>query len=210
MGDYNQFTFVSTRDIAATGKSTMGWFYGFKLHIIINDKGEFLSLCVTQANIDDREPLKNETFLKAIFGELFGDKSYISEKLTQLLFVDGIQLITSIRNNIKNNLMEMSDKFLLRKCSITETINDELKNICQVEQSRHRSLEGEIKSTLQMIKLDHKIKTVSRNSADSFLKVKKCKINIPRSEPDIQERLMLRQLSIAESGKAFFVHQYLF
>ena len=128
------------KDLATTGKSTMGWFHGSKLHIIINDKGELLSFCLTQANVDDREPLKNEPFLKSIFGKLFGDKGYISEKLTQLLFVDGIQLITSIRNNMKNSLMEMSDKILLRKRSIIETLNDELKNICQVEHSRHRSI----------------------------------------------------------------------
>jgi Transposase DDE domain len=125
--------------MATTGKSTMGWFHGFKLHIIINDKGELLSFAVTQANVDDREPLKNESFLAKIFGKLFGDKGYISEQLTKLLFVDGIQLITSIRNNMKNSLMEMSDKILLRKRSIIETVNDELKNICQVEHSRHRS-----------------------------------------------------------------------
>ncbi|MFV0139577.1 IS982 family transposase [Empedobacter falsenii] len=83
------------KDIATTGKSTMGWLHGFKLHIIINDKGELLSFCVTQTNVDDREPLKNEAFLQSIFGKLFGDKGYMSEKLTQLLFVDGIQLITS-------------------------------------------------------------------------------------------------------------------
>jgi len=128
------------KGIATTGKSTIGWFHGFKLHIIINDKGQLLSFAVTQANVDDREPLKNEGFLKNIFGKLFGDKGYISEKLQQLLFVDGIQLITSVRNNMKNSLMEMSDKILLRKRSIIETVNDELKNICQVEHSRHRSI----------------------------------------------------------------------
>lgn len=128
------------KDVATTGKSTMGWFHGFKLHIIINDKGELLSFCVTQANVDDRESLKNDSFLQSIFGKLFGEKGYISEKLTQLLFVDGIQLITSIRNNMKNSLMEMSDKILLRKRSIIETVNNELKNICQVEHSTHRSV----------------------------------------------------------------------
>ncbi len=127
------------KGIATTGKSTIGWFHGFKLHIIINDKGQLLSFAVTQANVDDREPLKNEGFLQNIFGKLFGDKGYISEKLQQLLFVDGIQLITSVRNNMKNSLMEISDKILLRKRSIIETVNDELKNICQVEHSRHRS-----------------------------------------------------------------------
>lgn len=128
------------KDIATTGKSTIGWFHGFKLHIVINDKGEILSFAITQANVDDREPLKNEGFLKSIFGKLFGDKGYISQKLQKLLFVDGIELITSIKNNMKNSLMEMSDKILLRKRSVIETVNDELKNICQVEHSRHRSI----------------------------------------------------------------------
>jgi len=118
----------------------MGWFYGFKLHLIINDKGEILSFTITPANVDDRTPLKQEGFIKAIFGKLFADKGYISKKLTKMLFVDGIHLITSIRNKMKNSLMNMSDKILLRKRSIIETVNDELKNMCQVEHSRHRSV----------------------------------------------------------------------
>ena len=116
----------------------MGWFYGFKLHSVINDKGEILNFMITQANVDDREPLKNEGFLKAIFGKLFGHKGYISEKLAHILFADGIHLLTSIRNKMKNSLMSISDKILLRKRSVIETVNDELKNICQVEHSRHR------------------------------------------------------------------------
>lgn len=127
------------RGLAETGKSTIGWFHGFKLHIVINDKGEILSFCITQANVDDREPLNNESFLRAVFGKLYADKGYISQKLQQLLFVDGIHLITSIRNNMKNSLMTLADKILLRKRSVIETVNDELKNICQIEHSRHRS-----------------------------------------------------------------------
>ena len=128
------------KDIAQVGKSTMGYFYGFKLHIVINDNGEILSFTITQANVDDREPLKNENFLRDIFGKLFGDKGYISKELTKILFVDGIHLITSIRNNMKNSLMDMCDKINLRKRSVIETVNDELKNMCQVEDSRHRSI----------------------------------------------------------------------
>lgn len=124
---------------AEVGKSTMGWFYGFKLHIVISDKGEILNFAITQANVDDREPLKNEAFLKAVFGKLFADKGYISEKLTKILFVGDIHLITNIRNNMKNSLMTMNDKIMLRKRAVIETVNDELKNICQVEHSRHRS-----------------------------------------------------------------------
>jgi len=127
------------KGIANTGKSTMGWFYGFKLHIIINDKGEILTFTITQASEDDRTPLKQERFLDKIFGKLFADKGYVGKDLAKLLFIDGIQMITHIKNNMKNCLMTLSDKILLRKRSVIETVNDELKNICQVEHSRHRS-----------------------------------------------------------------------
>lgn len=77
--------------------------------------------------------------MKALKGKLFADKGYVSKTLTQILFLDGLHLITGIRNNMKNVLMELKDKILLRKRSVIEPINDELKNICQVEHSRHRS-----------------------------------------------------------------------
>ncbi len=127
------------KDIAQVGKSTMGYFFGFKLHIVINDKGELINFMITQGNVDDREPLKNKKFVNALKGKLYADKGYISKELTNLLFIDGLHLITSIRNNMKNVLMEMKDKIMLRKRSVIETVNDELKNICQVEHSRHRS-----------------------------------------------------------------------
>jgi hypothetical protein len=127
------------KETATVGQSTMGWFYGFRLHIVINDKGEILNFAITQANADDRDPLKNEAFLKNIFGKLFGDKGYISKELVKILFTGGIHLVTGIRNNMKNSLMSMNDKIMLRKRSVIETGNDELKNICQVEHSRHRS-----------------------------------------------------------------------
>jgi hypothetical protein len=126
------------KGIATTGKSTMGWFHGFKLHIVINDKGEILNFTITQANVDDRTPLKKKSFLDKIYGKLYADKGYIGKDLMQLLFTDGLHLITHIKNNMKNSLMTMSDKILLRKRSVIETVNDELKNICQIEHSRHR------------------------------------------------------------------------
>lgn len=127
------------KGIATIGKSTMGWFYGFKLHIIVNDKGELLEFLISQANVDDRTPLKKENFLAKIVGKLYADKGYISKELTALLFDQGLHLVTGIRNNMKNVLMTMRDKILLRKRSVIETINDQLKNICQAEHSRHRS-----------------------------------------------------------------------
>jgi hypothetical protein len=127
------------KGIAKRGKSTVGYFYGFKLHFIINDKGEILNFMITPGNVDDRDPLKMKSFVEKIKGKLYADKGYISKQLTEVLFIDGLHLITTIRNNMKNILMEMKDKILLRKRSVIETINDQLKNICQVEHSRHRS-----------------------------------------------------------------------
>ena len=126
--------------VAALGKSSMGFFLGFKLHLVVNDKGELLNFMLTPGNVDDRQPLKDPAFIKAFTGKLYGDKGYISAELTRALFCDGIHLVTQIRNNMKNCLMELKDKILLRKRSIIETINDELKNMCQIEHSRHRSL----------------------------------------------------------------------
>jgi hypothetical protein len=127
------------KGIAEIGKSTMGWFYGFKLHIIVNDKGEILDFMITRANVDDRMPLKTDNFLKKLFGKLYADKGYISKELTALLFEQGLHLVTGLKRNMKNALMTMKDKILLRKRSVIETINDQLKNIAQVEHSRHRS-----------------------------------------------------------------------
>lgn len=126
------------REFAQRGKSSMGWFFGFKLHIIVNDKGDILNFAITQGNIDDREPLISGKLLKDIWGKVFGDRGYLSQKLFETLFYDGIHLITKIRNNMKNTLMNINDKILLRKRALIETINDELKNICQIEHSRHR------------------------------------------------------------------------
>jgi hypothetical protein len=125
--------------IAKTSKTTIGWFHGFKLHITINDEGEILSFCITPGNVDDRDERVIANLTKELFGKLFGDKGYISQKLFEKLWDDNIQLITGIKKNMKNRLMDMCDKILLRKRSIIETINDFLKNICQIEHTRHRS-----------------------------------------------------------------------
>jgi hypothetical protein len=126
------------KGLAAKGKSTIGWFFGFKLHLVVNDKGEIIKFVITQANVDDREPLKNQRFHEKIFGKLFGDKGYISQDLFEKLFVDNIHLITKIKKNMKNALMHLYDKIALRKRAIIETINDLLKNGCQIEHTRHR------------------------------------------------------------------------
>ena len=110
------------KDIATVGKSTMGYFFGFKLHLIVNEKGEILNFVITQGNVDDREPLKNENFIKKLKGKIYGDKGYISSELTKVLFVDGLHLITSIRNNMKNCLMNQSTSMLVISMRINKTI----------------------------------------------------------------------------------------
>ena len=127
------------KGIAQRGKCSMGWFFGFKLHIIINDRGELLNFMITPGNTDDRDPLKNASFVEKVTGKLCGDKGYIDKRLFDFLFLDGVQLITKIKSNMKNILMPMYDKIILRKRALVESVNDKLKNIAQVEYSRHRS-----------------------------------------------------------------------
>jgi len=125
--------------LAARGQTSTGWFFGFKLHLVVNDRGEILQFCITPGNIDDRKPVPK--LVKKLFGKLFGDKGYISQALAKSLYeLFDIQLITKLRNNMKNKLMLMSDRILLRHRSIIETIIDQLKNISQIEHSRHRSI----------------------------------------------------------------------
>ena len=118
----------------------MGWFFGFKLHLICNEKGELLNFMITPGDIDDRKLLEYKAFIDLIYGKLFGDKGYIGKNLFQRLFVDGIQLIIKLKSNMKGALMSVSDRLLLRKRAIIETVNDELKNIAQVEHSFTMSL----------------------------------------------------------------------
>lgn len=125
------------KDLAARGKNSMGWFYGFKLHLIVSDQGELLAVQLTPGNVDDRRPV--EALSQDLFGKLFGDKGYISQALFETLFERGLELITSLRKNMKGQLMLFSDRLLLRKRFLIETITDQLKNISQIEHTRHRS-----------------------------------------------------------------------
>lgn len=128
------------KGIATDGKSTMGWCHGFKLHLACNDRGEIIAFVLTGANVDDKNPMVWDVLSKKIYGKLFADRGYISQKLFDRLFADGIQLVTGLRVNMKNKLMPFYDKMMLRKRLIIETINDMLKNVAQVVHSRHRSI----------------------------------------------------------------------
>ncbi len=127
-------------EYAKTGKSSMGWFYGFKLHLIINDEGEILSFCLTSGNMDDRNEAVMDSLTKEIFGKLFADRGYISQKLFEKLLEKDITIVTRAKKNMKNKLMNLHDKLMLRKRAVIESVNDFLKNICNIEHSRHRSV----------------------------------------------------------------------
>jgi hypothetical protein len=123
---------------ARRGKTSVGWFYGFKLHLVINDRGELLAFCLTPGNIDDRRPVPR--LVHRLFGKLFGDKGYISQALAEQLLVEqGLVFITTRRKNMRAQVLQPTDRLLLRKRAIIETVNDQLKNICQIEHTRHRS-----------------------------------------------------------------------
>jgi hypothetical protein len=115
---------------AARGKTSVGWFYGFKLHLVVNDQGEILAFCLTPGNVDDRHPVPK--LATGLVGKLFGDKGYLSQPLAQqLLVTHGLHLITKLRKKMHNRLLDWSDKLLLRKRAIIETITDQLKNISE-------------------------------------------------------------------------------
>ena len=126
------------KPLAARGKTSVDWFFGFKLHLVVNEQGELLNVVLTPGNTDDRRPVPQ--LLQYLFGKVFGDRGYVSQKLAQQLWQQSaIQLVTKLKRNMKNRLMSLSDKLLLRRRAIIESIIDQLKNISQIEHSRHRS-----------------------------------------------------------------------
>jgi len=123
---------------ARRGKTSVDWFFGFKLHLVTNDCGELLSVRLTPGNVDDRRPVPE--LVTKLFGKLFGDKGYISQPLFETLYDSGVQLVTKLKTKMKNRLLSMFDKIMLRKRAIIESVVDQLKNISQIEHSRHRSV----------------------------------------------------------------------
>ena len=128
------------KGIAEKGKSTMGWYVGFKLHLLCNEKGEIINFVITKANVDDRNESVMDTLTDKVFGKLYADKGYISQSLFGRLWDDGIHIVTGLRSNMKQRLMPIYDKIMLRKRSIIESVNDMLKNVAQLVHTRHRSV----------------------------------------------------------------------
>lgn len=125
---------------AERGKTTMGWFFGFKLHSVINHHGEVIVFNLTAGNVDDRQPL--EGFQNRLFGKLFGDKGYLSAKLRDELREAGIDLVTTIRRNMKPQIMSLEDRLLLRKRAVIESIHNIWKSALHIDHTRHRSVDN--------------------------------------------------------------------
>lgn len=139
------------KGMATDGKGTMGWCHGFKLHLACNDRGEIVAFLLTGANVSDKDPEVFKVPARRLYGKLFADKGYISQKLFDFLFEDGIQLVTGLRVNMKNKLMPFHGRMMLRKRYIIETINDMLKNKDQIVHTRHRSLSNFIMNLISAL-----------------------------------------------------------
>jgi len=128
------------KGMATDGKGTIGWCHGFKLHLMCNDSGKIITFCLTGANVDDRDKRVWTVFAKELYGKVFADRGYIKQALFEELFDRGIHLVHGLRANMKNRLMSMWDRIMLRKRCIIECINDLLKNKANIVHSRHRSI----------------------------------------------------------------------
>ena len=132
----NHKTFAS---LAERGHSSIDWFYGFKLHIVINDKSEIIAVKITKGNRDDRKAFEDMAIKKDLHGKVYADKGYISKNLFAKLYRKGLTLITGIKRNMKNYLMPILDKILLRKRFIIETIFGYIKENFNLRPNKQRS-----------------------------------------------------------------------
>lgn len=123
---------------AARGKSSTGWYYGLKIHLIINQLGEIVNFELTPANVSDN----NAELLQKVFGDLkgtcYGDKGYLS-KLFDYFYQNGLKIVTKIRSNMKNVFMPLHEKVNLKKRAVIESVNDILMSVFDIEHTRHRN-----------------------------------------------------------------------
>ena len=125
--------------MAERGKTSTGWFFGFKLFLMVNAFGEIVKVMFTKGNVADNNIGTMLKLFEKLRGLVFADKGFIHQKAFDSLFKNGLQLVTGIKNNMKNKLMPMSHKLLLKKRGMIESVNDILKTVCDIEHTRHRS-----------------------------------------------------------------------
>jgi hypothetical protein len=156
------------KSIARWGKTSDGFFYGFKLHAVVNHLREIVSICITPGNVADN----NENIIKKmasnVFGKMFGDKGYIlNEDLWTEIYHQGLQFITNIRKNMRPKLMVMEDKMILRKrASIIETLFSILKDRMSLQYTRVRSVYGFVCNIVSML-IAYQLKVTKKCDAQS-------------------------------------------
>jgi Transposase DDE domain len=133
-----RYTHKVFEGLAALSKNSVGWFYGLKLHFVFNDKGSIVRLSITPGNVDDRKGLKG--ILSGLTGKIFGDRGYLGKDFFEDLWKQGIQMVTRLRKNMKNKLMNLWDRFYLDKRMTVESIFSSLKSCGTFEHSRHRNV----------------------------------------------------------------------
>jgi len=138
--------------IAKRGKTSVGWFFGFKLHLIINDLGQIVSFMISPGNVSDKNRKLVVKLSRGLWGKLFGDKGYVSQPLAEQLHNFGIELIYKPKKNMKKpNLIPLYDRLKLAQRGVIECTIDQLKNQAYVEHSRHRSFGGFLINVLSAI-----------------------------------------------------------
>jgi hypothetical protein len=126
------------QDCAKRGKTSTGWFYGFKLHLVINNYGQIMNFLFTQGNVADNNQAVLQYMLAGLQGQCFADKGYLTA-LFEDFYLQGLQLVTKVRNKMKNKLIKLSDYLKLRKRALIESVNDILTSVFDLEHTRHRS-----------------------------------------------------------------------
>lgn len=139
------------KKLAKRGKTSVGWFFGFKLHLVINDLGEIIAFLITPGNVSDINGKLIDKLTQNLWGQLFGDKGYISKKVKEKLKARGLELITKVRKKMKPQFLPLMERIKLAQRSVIECSIDALKNQAYVEHSRHRSFSGFIINTLAAI-----------------------------------------------------------
>ncbi len=124
---------------ARRGKTSTGWFFGFKLFIVINAYGELIRTFITPANQADNNVKTIRRLFKGLTGFIYADKGFINQNMVAEFINKGLRIVTGIRTNMKNKLVEMNHKLLLKKRGVIESVNDILKTVCDIEHTRHRS-----------------------------------------------------------------------
>jgi len=146
--------------LAKSGRTSMGWFFGLKLHLVVNHLGELMSFQITSGNVSDSNNQVLGNLLQNLKGKVFGDKGYIGNNLFNDFLKKGVKIITRIKRNMKNKLIDLNEKMLLRKRGVVESCINLMKCIANVEHSRHRNHNNAITNILAGLAaythLDHK------------------------------------------------------